>query len=679
MQRSLRLLILLLTFALLSSRSSKAQITIYRDKYGVPSIHAEKLSDALYGLGYVTVHDNADRMARNYKQARGRMAEVDGKGELLRDGFIRSLGIEERAQKFSAELKPDQKALLTSFVNGANQSLKEMKGKAPAWIEPFTLSDVLCLSQLVNVAFPLQDIASQLLPSAGSNQFAVAAKRSANSHAILSADPHLPWTGILAWYEFSLYCKDFSFHGITLPGLPFGAMGHTNYVSWSMTNNNPKLFTFYDVKIDPANPRRYNYHGEWKEFEPLSFEMKYIEKGEIKTQKQSARRTAWGPMIPFSTRSVKLLSFDDTGFLDQPVKMAKARNATEFRDALRGRGISMWNIVYADTQGNIGYQYNARLAKRDPSFDWNKNVPGADPNTKWGELWDLNDLPHVENPRSGLIIQANSDPHDAPQGDEINKTWPEYVTSYGPTTRYQGLARQLSTDHKISVANAMRYATDTQVPYAQAALRAMRPQGRQSQQDPDLQAAAAVLGRWGGRADIDARGCGLYLYWLLADKANPALARRAETGPAWKPDERAGAIASLKSAVEQMRKDHGKLDIPWGEMHVTERGGKSLGIIGLAYFASGDSTATVSPNFGTFKNGKVTCIGGSSFRMITDLDPKGVKSWSILPYGDSHDPANPHFNDQMELFSQGYYKDTLFGLDRIRKGAVSTVTIKREP
>jgi acyl-homoserine-lactone acylase len=678
MQRSLRTVILLLTFPLLCVEPCTAQITVYRDKYGIPSIHADKLLDALYGLGYVMVQDNVDRMARNYKQARGRMGEVDGKGELLKDGFIRSMGIEERAEKFRTELKPEQKALMTSFVDGANQSLKDMKGKVPTWIEPFKLADVLALAQLVNVAFPLQDIAAQLLPSAGSNQFAVGAKRSANGHAILSADPHLPWTGILAWYEFSIYSKEFNFHGITLPGLPFGAMGHTDHVSWSMTNNNPKLFTFYEVKIDPANPRRYNYHGEWKEFEPISFDLKYIEDGQMKTQKQSTRRTLWGPMIPFSTRSVKLLSYEDTTFLDQPIKMARAKDATEFRETLRGRGISMWNIVYADTKGNIGYQYNARLAKRDPSFDWNKNVPGADPKTKWGELWDIDDLPHVENPKSSLIIQANSDPHDAPQGDEINKTWPEYVTSYGPTTRYQGLARQLSTDHSVSVANAMRYATDTLVPHALATLRAMRPQGRQTQADPDLQAATAVLGRWGGRADINARGCGLYLYWLLADKGNPALARRADTGPAWTAEDRTKATESLKRAVEQMKKDHGRLDLTWGEIHVTERGGKSRGIIGLAYFAPGDATATVAPNFGTFKNGKITCIGGSSFRMITDLDPKGIRSWSILPYGDSHDPSNPHFNDQMELFSQGYYKDTLFGLDRIRKGAVSKVELSRK-
>src|SRR5579862_424557 len=63
--------------------SSSAQVTVYRDSYGTPSVAADKLSDAVYGLGYAMAHDNAESMARNYKQARGRLAEVDGKTQLL--------------------------------------------------------------------------------------------------------------------------------------------------------------------------------------------------------------------------------------------------------------------------------------------------------------------------------------------------------------------------------------------------------------------------------------------------------------------------------------------------------------------------------------------------------------------------------------------------------------------
>src|SRR5437667_920760 len=76
-----------------------ADVTIYRDKFGIPSIVGKTLTDAVYGLGYATAQDNAERMALNYKQARGRLAEVEGRNQLLTDGFIRALGIEEMAQE----------------------------------------------------------------------------------------------------------------------------------------------------------------------------------------------------------------------------------------------------------------------------------------------------------------------------------------------------------------------------------------------------------------------------------------------------------------------------------------------------------------------------------------------------------------------------------------------------
>src|SRR4051794_473476 len=85
------LVILSLVLAPVSVRAQ--QVTIYRDKFGTPSVVADRLEDALYGLGYAMAQDNAEQMARNYKQARGRRAEVDGQTSLITDTFLRSLGI----------------------------------------------------------------------------------------------------------------------------------------------------------------------------------------------------------------------------------------------------------------------------------------------------------------------------------------------------------------------------------------------------------------------------------------------------------------------------------------------------------------------------------------------------------------------------------------------------------
>lgn len=668
---------LLTTFAI----SARAQVTIYRDKFGVPSVCAGKLVDGVYGLGYVMAMDNAERMALNYKQARGRMAEVQGRSALLADGFLRSLGIEEMSEAKAKSLKGDQKARIESFCAGANRALAEQKGKIPDWIEPFTPTDVLALAQLVNAAFPLQDIQRQLLGGMGSNQFAVSGKRSSNGHAIVSMDPHLPWDGILAWYEFALYSGDVQFHGITLPGLPFGSMGHTNRVAWCMTNNNPDLFDFFIVKTNPSNPKQYSYHGEWRDFEEKVYELKYLQDGKLETQRQTIKRTAWGPMAPLRNQAIRLSMLDNWEVLDETLNMSRAKDAKQLREALRPLGLSMWNIVYGDTAGNIGYQFNAHVPKRDESFDWTKPVPGDDPKTKWGPPLSIDELPHVENPASGLLVNANSSPWLTPQGDEIKKEWPAYVTTYGPTTRYDRLAQELRTDTHISPANAMSYATDTLVPYARAAIQAMRGNrnGANTGIDAETRRALDALGRWTGRSDLDAKGCALYVYWLRAARGNAELARRAAQGPAWSADDRQAALASLKSASEAMMKDHGKLEIPWGEFHVSHRGEKTAGVSGFGYVVPNDATAAVVPTFGSFTNGHIDCVGGSSFRMIVDLDPKGVKSWSILPYGDSNDPKNPHFADQMEMYGRCEYKDTLFGLDRIKKEAVSTISLKPSP
>ena len=56
--------------------------------------------------------------------------------------------------------------------------------------------------------------------------------------------------------------------------------------------------------------------------------------------------------------------------------------------------------------------------------------------------------------------------------------------------------------------------------------------------------------------------------------------------------------------------------------------------------------------------------------LLADLRPGGIKSWSILPFGNSTDPKNPHYTDQMEMFGRGEYKETF-------QKPVSTVTLSR--
>ncbi len=644
---------------------------IYRDAFGVASIQASRLEDAVYALGYAMALDCPERMCLNFKQARGRMAEVQGRRSLMADALIRSLGMEDAAQAQVRRLTAQQRQILEAFCTGANRAIAERRSHLPAWVEPVTLTDVLALAQFVNSAFPLLSIAQSLLPGFGSNQFAIAPIRSADGHALVSMDPHLTWDGPLVWYEFAFYTPGLNFRGVTIPGLPFGVMGHTDHVAWCMTNNDPSLFALYRVRVNPNNLREYSAYGQWRTFEDVSIELRYRDAEGLHTVRQTVKKTIWGPMVPFTTTAVDLTTVGQWGMLDEALKMAQAKNAKDFRNALRPLGISMWNIVYADTQGNIGYQYNARVPSRDAIFDWRKPVPGDDPRTRLGKPWALDDLPHVQNPASGLLVNCNSAPWlTALDGNEQANRWPAYVTSSGHTTRYDRLAQLLKGfDRAITVQDAMKAATDTLVPYARDTVRALGKALDQASINKDavLARAMEILQEWDGRADVSSKGCGLYFYWLNSGSQTVALSEKAGRGVAWSLDDGRAALEALTRAAHRMQEDHGRLDIPWGEMHYSVRGDHRAPVSGFQY---GPIVAVV-PNTGPFRKGNIECNVGSSFRMIVDLDPKGVRSWSIVPYGEAQDPASGHFADQQALFGRGQYKDTFFGLPRARNAATS--------
>jgi acyl-homoserine lactone acylase PvdQ len=657
---------------LLAARPASAQITIYRDAFGTPSISGKSLADGAYGLGYCMATDGAEQMSRNYHQARGRMAEIEGRSGLFGDIFMRSLGMEKLAEEHAQHLSPLEATLISSFCAGANRAIEEQKGHLPDWVELVTPVDVLTLSQFVNSAFPLLDLASELFPGRGSNQFALAPSRTTTGHALLSMDPHLDWDGPFAWYEFAEYAGDVHFHGVTLFGVPVGVMGHTDHVAWAMTNNSPKLYDLFQIATSSDHPNEYNYHGTWRKFDSQTMTMRYRVKGELKSEDHTVKMTAWGPIVPFHNVAARFSTFGSWEMIAEAVRMAQARNAHEFREALRPCGLSMWNIVYADTHGAIGYQYNARVPKRDSSFDWTKPVPGADPKTEWGPLWSIDALPHIENPKSGLLVNCNSAPQLTPTDNELQGDWPAYVTSFGHTTRYDRLSSLLMADSHVNPTTAKRYATDTLVPYAKQTVAAL---AQATTVGTDPPAAVTVLQHWSGRCDKDAVGCALYYYWLMADPECVHLSEQAVRGKIWTPEQRDKASKALEKAVSEMQATQGSVEIPWGKLHFAQRGDKRQPVNG--FHIDEDSVASVVPNSGPYRKGEMRCVFGSSFRMIVDLDPHGVHSWSILPYGDSQVSGTSHFDDQMDLYSQGKYKDTVFGLERIKRAAVSQKVIMR--
>src|SRR5579871_3411890 len=53
-------------------------VTVYRDFYGVPHIVGDTEEAAFFGYGYAQAEDHLERMMLQYRDAQGRLAEIQG-------------------------------------------------------------------------------------------------------------------------------------------------------------------------------------------------------------------------------------------------------------------------------------------------------------------------------------------------------------------------------------------------------------------------------------------------------------------------------------------------------------------------------------------------------------------------------------------------------------------------
>ena len=88
-----------------------------------------------------------------------------------------------------------------------------------------------------------------------------------------------------------------------------------------------------------------------------------------------------------------------------PSLSARARDWAGFRAALRDWSVAIFNFVYADANGHIGYQMAGRIPIRG------RVVPGFRDANAAADQWQGNipfdDLPHMYDPPSGYVASAN--------------------------------------------------------------------------------------------------------------------------------------------------------------------------------------------------------------------------------------------------------------------------------
>src|SRR5581483_9996281 len=99
-----------------------------------------------------------------------------------------------------------------------------------------------------------------------------------------------------------------------------------------------------------------------------------------------------------------------------------AQNWEQFRNALRDWDSPSQNFVYADVDGNIGYQTSGRIPIRSEG-DGTLPVPGWTGEYEWTGYIPFDDLPMAFNPSDHYIVTANNQLVPSEYKYLITKDW----------------------------------------------------------------------------------------------------------------------------------------------------------------------------------------------------------------------------------------------------------------
>ncbi|PWF47699.1 penicillin acylase family protein [Massilia glaciei] len=678
-------------------KKSASDVTILRDKWGIPHVFGKSDADAVFGLLYAQAEDDFNRVERNYITALGRMAEVEGESALWSDLrmklFIRPADMKAKYADSPAWLKK----LMVAFADGLNFYLHthpEVKPKLITHFEPwmalaFSEGSIGGDIEDINLARLEQFYGKGGKPALadsgfnanaeprGSNGFAIAPKLSASGNALLLINPH---TSFYFRPEVHMVSEQgLNAYGAVTWGQFFVYQGFNERAGWMHTSGGGDVIDEYRETVVEKDGRYfYKYGGGERLVRAEAITLPFKGAGGMDSKTITAYFTHHGPVVRAADGkwiAVKLME-EPLKALMQSYSRTKAKNYAAFTKTMELRTNSSNNTVFADRDGNIAYFHGNFVPRRDVRFDWKLPVDGSDPATEWKGLHRIGETITLLNPASGYILNTNNWPFSASGASSPRiESYPSYMWTLPENHRGVHAARVLEKRKDFTLESLIASAYDTALPGFERLIANLgRAYDGLAADDPlraRLQAQVAALRGWDTRYSVESVPTSLAIYWgqdMVARAAAAAGAMRVPVhdyiGANVAPREQLEALARASAKLEA---DFGSWQTPWGQINRFQR---VSGDVRQQYDDSKPSYPVAFPSaawgalasFGmTAKQTTKRLYGdrGNSFVAAVEFGPR-VRAKSILAGGQSGDPASPHFNDQAEMYSKGEFKDVLF-------------------
>ncbi len=681
--------VLILLAASASLIRAEESITIYRDEFGTPHVYADSAEGACYGHGYAQAADRLEELLKQYRRACGTMAEAFG-AEFLHDDYRQRVWQHAAISKAKyGELAPKSRALIEAYQAGVKRYMKEHPSEVPAWageIEPWMC---VALSRYVLWGWPEGEASADLrrvgikpdpVEYHGSNEWLVAADRTAYGVPIALVDPHLSWYGAFRFYESRLYGGELAYSGVAILGNPLPALGHNRYCSVAMTTGGPDTSDVYEEEVNPENPRQYKVDGKWLDMEVRTENIRVKDGDAVQEKKVEIEYTRHGPVVARKDGKAYAFAipyFDQVKLADQTWEMAIARNLDEMKKALSMQQLMMQNIMVGTVDGDIYYVRVGRVPVRPNDIDPMRPIPGNTTRNDWQGIHPFEDLVQISNPPQGYMQNCNVSPQflmkdcplvpsdDAPYLFNGFKGF-DKLDQAADNPLHQRAAMCIDLLHNatdMTVEDAIEIALSPAVFGAdlwQERLRqAWSSASADVKTDPQLTALYELIVHWNRRCEAAATGAIAYKYWKDAMGKEIEDADKAGLPPPAELTNDA-LLATLRQANEKLIADFDRIDVPFGEVYrAGRRGGKQTWPVSGGSVAHLNTPRAIS--FDAIDGTKQFLGRGGQTSTQIVLLTKPPKSWTMLPLGESDHPDSPHFDDQARrLFSKGTLKPAYF-------------------
>ncbi|GAB3709477.1 penicillin acylase family protein [Nocardiopsis oceani] len=611
---------------------------------------------------------------------------------------------------------------------------------SPAPDMPDGASDAL--AELSGVSEAIPDLVGPSdSPDLGSNSWVVSGEHTETGAPLLTNDPHLGASMPSTWYQMGLHCTEiteecpFDVSGFSFSGLPGVVIGQNESIAWGFTNLNPDVMDLY---LEQVEDDHYVVDGEEH---PLEVIEETVEVSGGEDVDVTIRSTHRGPILsteqagppgenlgeiganadegddgPYEV-SLRWTALQPGTAADAIFSMNRARDWDGFREAASQFDVPSQNLVYADNEGNIGYQAPGLVPVRGEG-DGRWPAPGWDSDYDWeDEYIPFEELPSVYNPESGVISTANESVVDEDYEHFLTSDW-----NYGYRgQRINDLLDQAIADGPVTTENMEEILMDS----LHTSAMEVTPFLLDTEVEGTTAEAQELLREWDHRNEPDSAGAAFYnatwrqllplLFDELVDLGEPGepddpdsageWGEHAMGGGSramhvvsqlledpgsswWEGDEASGReevlAAAMDAGVEELTELLGDdpADWRWGDLHTLTATHESFG------------TSGIGPVEWLFNRGPVETSGGSdivnatgwdasegfgvttvpSMRMVVDLSDRDSSTWINLT-GNSGHAFHPNYDDQLELWAEGETLPWAVTEEAVREASTDELTL----